>query len=1003
MNVIGDSIVGVIETLMHFYSKGMHKNMEDYCDLETADDKHTLVMQDGSLVSIIKLDGAKRLVGDEEYRRIVNKMTSSLSSYLGSKGHALQFYFERDPDAAKREIDYMMSGSVDTAKRLRLNALDVIEDKKNALAKWCSREVSYISLITTPAALSKDAIKRSAETQKESYKKLKAPAIDAQNPIVAIGELRDRHSSFVSSFIGDMEDVGNGTGLSMRLVDVHEACRAIRMTIDPEYTDEKWMAYLPGDPLPTRISRRDKKGQDISDLLWPRLSLQLFPRDIKQEDDFMTIGDRTYASMYVDVPSRDVKPFSVLFARTREYKMPWRVSFLIESGGIESMAIKNTIASILAFSNNDNRLICDALDDLKKRVQKKGEVDAKVKISFATWGPSDNLKLVKKRSQQLARAVEGWGQCNVQEISGDPVASFISSCLNVSRGSVATPSALGLEEVVSQLPVTRPSSPWETGTILFRSPDGKILPYTPGSSKQDTWIDLIFAGPGSGKSVLLNNTNFALCLSPSIMRLPRIFIIDIGPSSKGLVSLLKEALPEGQKHLAMYERIRMKPEYSINPFDTQLGSRFPMPMERAFLVNFLTLLATPIGKTDPYDGIADMAGLVVNELYKMCSDKESPKPYAPNIDFEVDKIIQECNIKVDRKTTWWEIVDALFDAGKTHEAYLAQRYAVPMLSDAVAASSSEPIRQMFGKISTPSGESLVDAFNRMISGAVREYPILSQPTKFDIGEARVVSLDLDEVAKTGGDAADRQTGVMYMLARYLARDFYLNKENLGDMSEKYRPYHKKRIEEIAEDIKRICFDEFHRTKNSKAVRDQVVVDMREGRKWQIHVVLLSQSIDDFDENMTEFATNVFFLSAGNQHSVDKMCEMFGLNSTDRFALENRVHGPREGGPTFLAFFKTKNGKNMQLMTNTAGSIEMWAFSTTKEDTIIRDKLYGHLGPAKARAVLAKVFPSGSAKSEIDRRIAMIKEDGGSVDGKELSMTESIVKEVLEAAKEMNLS
>ena len=51
-------------------------------------------------------------------------------------------------------------------------------------------------------------------------------------------------------------------------------------------------------------------------------------------------------------------------------------------------------------------------------------------------------------------------------------------------------------------------------------------------------------------------------------------------------------------------------------------------------------------------------------------------------------------------------------------------------------------------------------------------------TSFDIGDARVVSLDLDEVAKSGGDAADRQTSVMYMLARYvLARHYYLTEES----------------------------------------------------------------------------------------------------------------------------------------------------------------------------------------------------------------------------------
>ena len=89
--------------------------------------------------------------------------------------------------------------------------------------------------------------------------------------------------------------------------------------------------------------------------------------------------------------------------------------------------------------------------------------------------------------------------------------------------------------------------------------------------------------------MLSNSINLALCLQGGLNRLPRIAIIDIGPSSSGLISLIKEALPPEQRHLAAYHRLRMTPNYAINPFDTQLGCRFPTPLERSFLVNFITV------------------------------------------------------------------------------------------------------------------------------------------------------------------------------------------------------------------------------------------------------------------------------------------------------------------------------------------------------------------------------------------------------------------------------
>ena len=216
------------------------------------------------------------------------------------------------------------------------------------------------------------------------------------------------------------------------------------------------------------------------------------------------------------------------------------------------------------------------------------------------------------------------------------------------------------------------------------------------------------------------------------------------------------------------------------------------------------------------------------------------------------------------------------------------------------------IEDLYGQVNAPTGEPLIQAFSRMISSAVREYPILSSITKFDIGDARIVSLDLDEVAKSGGDAAERQTAVMYMLARYvLARHYYLTEDMLSDIPEAYREYHRKRISEIREDAKRIVYDEFHRTSKARAVRDQVILDMREGRKWNVQIALISQSLDDFDPVMVEFATSIFIMDAGPEQAIKRSTEIFGLSETARVALKTRVHGPREGGATFLAQFATK--------------------------------------------------------------------------------------------------
>ncbi len=1025
---ITDAILQGLDGLLEWISTSLNQTADSYCKLESADSRHTLVGHDGSLVSIIKIQGATQLVGQQEFDKMHQGITNTLAPSLSRAGHGVQVFFEYDQSLVKKEISDIFSPAKATARRLHLDLADLFSEREEHMSKYCASERCFIVIWTRGSVLTGDQLKQSnkdkteklAEYKKNIHIKTKELLVEAnhgqklsqaqldevdkiknlplhkhaQNVFAAIPELREAHNSFVSRVLTDL----NGLNLYSILLDIHAAVYEIRKSVDPNVTNYDWRPFLPGDSIPLR-SMQDKKGHDISNIMWPSLSRQIIPRDAEILDlRTCRIGDRIYSTMFIDLFPKDIKPFIDLFSRTLSCGIPWRISFLIESDGIRTLGMKPLLASILSFASSENPLINDAVELLNKLNNSSDEAIVRLKVALSTWCDAEDKKLLRARSAELLKAVQGWGQCEVGEIAGDSFAAALSSALAISPDSVATPSVAPLSDVVKMLPFTRPASPWGTGAALFRSPDGKPWAYQPGSTQQTTWIDLIYARPGSGKSVLSNTINLALCLQGGIKRLPRISIIDIGPSSSGLISLIKEALPADKKHLAAYHRLRLTPDYSINPFDTQLGCRYPTPQERSFLVNFITLLATPVGEAKPYDGITDMAGMIVDELYKNSADDQNPNIYNANILKEVDQELVKLKMNIDQQTSWWEVTDALFKAGKKHLASIAQRYASPIMADAVSICRSQIIEDLYGKIIAPTGEPIIAAFSRMISSAVREYPILSKVTAFDLGEARIVSLDLDEVAKSGGEAADRQTAIMYMLARYvLAKNYYLTEDNLEDFPETYREHHRERILELREDPKRLVMDEFHRTSKAHAVREQVLVDMREGRKWKVQVALLSQSLDDFDEVMVEFATSIFIMDAGPKQAVDKSVETFGLSETARFALSTRVHGPRAEGATFLAQFATKMGLNTQLCTATLGPIELWAFNTTAEDARIRNALYKRIGAAETRKLLAMLYPNGSIAKVVEERLAQMRENNDKLTSEEdsINVIDQLIEEILE--------
>lgn len=986
------SASALFESLFSWLSNSLKQNTAAYCELQTADSPTVLVAHDGSLVSVLRLGGVTTLVGKEEFDRIQTGLQQSLQTVMSQPGHVIQVYFSYNKDAVKDEITEIFSTSQETAKRLGLNLEDLFKERTNYLSHYCAKEEVYLVLWTRLKSLTNEQLKRSRKDKQKVISRLKIPPFKStQNLIAAIPDLRENHDSFVRAVLNDFKDYG----LVTELLSVHEAVHVMRRNADPDFTDSNWRPYLPGDKITIKASKTEVG--EISDVLWPPLARQILPRDAENIDlRTARVGDRIYATVFINLFPKDIQNFVRLFSRTLQTQMPWRISFLVESDGLAGSGMRKVLSSILSVTSAQNRLIHDSLNVLNYIQLNTDNAVVKLRVSAATWAPLGEIRLLRARAAMLAKAIEGWGSCDVSEISGDAYQGVVSTLLGVSGTSVAAASIAPLSDVLYMLPLFRPASPWDRGAILFRSPDGKPWPYHPGSSHQTTWIDLFYARPGSGKSVLSNAINLAVCLSAGIQRLPRISIIDIGPSSSGLILLLKDALPADKKHLVAYHRLRMRTDYAINPFDIQLGCRYPTPQERAFLVNFLSLLATPIGSDKTYDGVADMAGLIIDELYKSKADEGNPNLFAIGIEEDIDRLLDEMGFVQDANTTWWEVTDALFMAGFIHESMLAQRHAMPVLADVAATCRLPAIQDLYGKITAPTGEPLIHAFARMLSSAVREYPIISQVTRFDLGDARVVALDLDEVARSGGDAANRQTAVMYLLARYvLVRHYFLTEDNIADMPEAYRRYHQARIIEIREDPKRIVFDEFHRTAKAEAVRDQVIQDMREGRKWKVQVALLSQSLDDFDAVMVEFATSVFIMDSGPEQALRKTAQVFGLTHTAEIALKTRVHGPREGGATFLAQFATKEGINTQLLTATFGPIELWALTTTAEDVNLRNQLYKKIGPREARRVLAQLFSSGSAAKVLEDRYAEFKEEGGLIDeDAKQSIMQRLVEEIL---------
>lgn len=969
----------------------LRQPLETFVRLETADDEVTLVADDGSMVSFVKIDGAKQLIGEAEYRLIVEQAKFKIGSRLDRPGYALQFYYARNPQRIRAELENLMRPNRAAASNIGLELQDLFDERGRHLSKFLAWEDCYVVCWTRPSSLTKSDLTREIK-EKKKIKWVKAA--DAQFPFAALNSLRTRHKSFIASIKTAFDELG----IRVNIMDVHSALQAVKNSLAPNNPARNWRACLPGDPIPAREPR---SRRDYSDVLWPSLARQLCTEDATVINPTrVKIGNMMWSPVDMVLAPSEPYPFTNLLKRLSEHNIPFRVSFLIESGGASGAGLRRFLVSVIGFTNTENKFIKNSLEALD--ILSKAEPVVRLRVSLATWCSADLPEdKIDEQAAVLMQAVESWGQAQVSQLMGDPVEGIMSSALGIACASTAAPGIAPLEEVLKLLPWQLASSPFDYGAIMLRTPEGRIWPYQTGSSVTTTWFDLIFAQPGAGKSVLMNALSLGTVLTAGISRLPFIAIIDIGPSSSGLISLIRDSLPAERRYEAAHYKLRMTQEYAINPFDTQLGCRYPLPDERAYLIELLTLLCTPPGQTQPYDGMTQLIGFTLDEMFRWRDDKQAgaePRAYLPYLDREVDEAIAAYNIHLPRDPYWWDVVDVMFDLGLIHEAQLAQRHAVPTMTDAVTASRRPQIRALLEETKLGgSTESIINAFERMIASSIREFPILSGITRFDVGGARICALDLMEVAPQGDETADRQTAILYMLARHvLVRSWWLGEDAIRTIAPKYRGYHEKRLVDIRESPKRICYDEFHRTSKSAAVRSQIVRDVREGRKWGVQIVLASQLLEDFDDAMVDLATGVWILgSTVSEKAVDKAVSRFGLSDTARGVIKGKLTGPRAAGAPCLLVLSTNEGRYEQFLINTLGPIELWALSTSAEDVVIRTRLYARLGAQRARQVLAMNFPGGSARQEIRRRVALATEKG-EVEGAATGLViEEIVSELVD--------
>lgn len=996
----------VLSSLMAGISLALRQPLQSFCDIETSHGP-ALVTKGGDYVSLLRIDGLRRMVLQSEVKRMADAQRLELSGALESKGHAIVGWYISDPELASVEIERRSLGACrEIAARLGLDLADILEERAArwpGLMRW---EAAYYVLWTRKSLLSKEERKQLRDEQNELAKQFSKVG-SSQRFYLRSEIMAARHAAFVRRVSGAL----HGLDIACKEIAPHDALRLSREALYRETSGSLWRPTLPGDPvMPRAPEDPDDPKPHPGVLLWPAIAEQIFLSDAETiGGQLVRIGDYEYAPIDMAVGPDDVRPFGELAALLGRDRIPWRASFVVEGGGKSAMSLKDVGAGFLSMfpGNGDIRRAFAALRHLR---EEDNHISVRLRASFATWAPAGERQILRRRASSMSQRIEGWGNCKATQISGDPLEAAMSSVPALALASTANPSLAPLADAFAIMPWARSAFPWEEGSVLFRRPDGSICPYDPvGGSKRPLVCDLFVAPPGGGKSVLANTINLGLCLSPAAMsgqsaKLPLIAKIDIGPSSRGFVEVLRNALGPHREHEAIFASMELAPGFEVNVFDLQLGCEYPLPLERSFLQNFIELITTPLGGK-PFEGMSHLIGMVVDEAYRSCTDVPggAPKNFRAGVEHEVDAALQRHRIQLGHRgaemhAVWWrDVVNALVKVGEHRIAAIAQRHAVPVMQDLISAARSNVVRDAFAELRiAQTGEQVWSTFERYVYDFIGRYEILAKPTKLDFSSARVVIMNLEQVAPKGSDIANRQTEMMFMVARrVLAQNFFLHPDLVALVPSHVREYHRERFREIRESVKRIDYDEWHRTSDSPPVQAQAALDVREGRKYNVQIGFASQHLSDFSDHLIADSTARWVLKTGDEKEAEEIITRFNVSEAGAHIVRHRLPGPGPDGAPFFVILNADGARYEQLLVNSLGPIELWAFSTTPGDTALRERLYERLSSGEALRRLAAIFPRGSALAEIERRKASRLRKGEQDSDAEESVVDELAGELLD--------
>ena len=445
-------MAGLTDGLAKLAGEIANPSLKEMIPLEAIEDNRTLCLKDGTLASMIWLR-SKNDTG-EEISAIdsLSGLRFCFIPFLKHHQHSFEVSFVRNPEPHRVKLELERKIKREKCLQMGLDLEDLLEEQCRFQAEDLTEETIILTLYTWSRMVKRRKHHGSGEDQ-------------GSDTVQHEYDSYERHIAMADCLARDLIT----RGYVINQLNVDQYLHHVRMGLYPQQIPKaiRWFEH------PEHIENHVRRYRNSLDDELSREDVHIL------DNDLVKIGDHLFGGFDITLFPEFIAPFNELIRSVADShpEIPFRCSFKFDGIKPNVMKVKEQYVKFFGFTNPlRHKNIRSAFEQLKEDEGNTEDL-IRLRIGFATWFASTEIKQFRQNLIFLRNSTEQWGNITTDRNSGDPLSTMLCTVPGLGPFSTAPEVLVPLGEALKMFPLVRQTSPWTRGEIMFRSTDGVAWPY----------------------------------------------------------------------------------------------------------------------------------------------------------------------------------------------------------------------------------------------------------------------------------------------------------------------------------------------------------------------------------------------------------------------------------------------------------------------------------------------------------------------------------------------